>query len=488
MPPVSLSKTKVLQFCQCPRKLWLDQYSPELEEESAAAQARFETGRLVGAVARRVYGRDGGHRVDNERGLRAAIAETDALLAAGGSEPIFEATFDQDGLTVQVDVYDRSGTAPRIVEVKSSTSVKPHHLVDCAVQAYALAELGRPASTVSVAHIDSDFVYAGDGDYTGLFAESDVTDAIAEPLAAAPGNVAAAREVLERLDEPDVAVGAQCTSPHPCPFYAHCVPTQGEYPVGALGGDRERIHAWINSGLTDLRDVPEDDLANDVQRMIQRQTRLGEPLVDPALKTFADALAYPRYYLDFETISFAVPIWAATRPYQALPFQWSCHIETAPGEIEHREFLDLSADAPMRTCAETLIEALGPAGPILVYTGYENRVIDELIDRFADLAAPLTAMRERLVDLYPVAKRHYYHPAMRGSWSIKAVLPTVAPDLDYGTLEVRDGMAAQAAYLEAIRHETSDERRAALRDELAAYCRLDSLALVRLVEFFAGSA
>jgi hypothetical protein len=180
-----------------------------------------------------------------------------------------------------------------------------------------------------------------------------------------------------------------------------------------------------------------------------------------------------------------VPIFAGTRPFEALPFQWSCHIENSPGEIEHAEFLDLGSAPPMRALAEHLLATLGSAGPIVVYAPYERRVLTELAARFPDLAARLAALAERIVDLHPITRRHYYHPAMHGSWSIKAVLPTVAPDLGYETLgEVRDGLAAQAAYLEAIDAKTSASRRAALRRALLDYCRHDTLALVRLVEFF----
>jgi hypothetical protein len=139
----------------------------------------------------------------------------------------------------------------------------------------------------------------------------------------------------------------------------------------------------------------------------------------------------------------------------------------------------------MRGVAESLLAALGTAGPIVVYTPYERRVLDELAARYPDLAAPLAALAARLVDLHPPTRRHYYHPAMHGSWSIKAVLPTVAPDLSYAALgEVKDGFAAQTAYFEALDARTSDARRAALRRALLDYCRQDTLALVRLVEFF----
>ena len=139
----------------------------------------------------------------------------------------------------------------------------------------------------------------------------------------------------------------------------------------------------------------------------------------------------------------------------------------------------------MRQAAEALIEKLGTTGPIIVYTSYEKRVLNELGHRYPDLLPGLSALVDRLVDLHPLAKEHYYHPAMHGSWSIKAILPTIGANIDYANLvEVRDGEAAQSAYLEAIHEDTSADRREALRNALLAYCRLDTEAMVRLVEFF----
>ncbi len=201
-------------------------------------------------------------------------------------------------------------------------------------------------------------------------------------------------------------------------------------------------------------------------------------------------LAWPRFYIDFETIAFAVPIWAGTRPYEALPFQWSCHvdrgIENSGDEgYEHLEFLDLTGEPPMRQCAEALIDALGDEGPIVVYTSYEKTVLSRLAARYPDLSDPIEALIARLVDLHPVMKSAYYHPDMHGSWSLKAVLPTISAGLNFTDLDtVKDGMAAQTAYLEAIDTKTSSERREELRRALLEYCRYDTLALLKLVEHF----
>jgi len=444
-PPMALSKSKLMSFAQCPRRVWLETYSPELEEPSAENAALLTTGNAVGALARQLYGRGAGHVVSFERGLRAAIDSTRALLATGGTEPIFEATFDHGGVSVRIDVLDRSTAEPRLIEVKSSTRVKDHHLDDCAIQVWALSELGLAPRQIAVATVNTEFVYPGEGHYEGLLVEHDVTESVRERLAAVPRLVTDTRTTLASLDEPDIAVGPHCRSPYPCPFYEHCAPPAAP----------------------------------------SRQPRyLGAELRD-----FARSLPFPRYYLDFETIATAVPLFAGTRPYEALLFQWSCHVEPSPGALQHAEFLDLSGELPLRRAAESLLAALGTTGPIVVYTTYERRILNELAARFTDLAAPLQALIARLVDLHPPTKQHYSHPDLAGSWSLKAVLPTVAPELSYAGLgEVQDGLGAQSAYAEAIAPGTAEPRRLALRRALLDYCRQDTLALVRLVEFFSRAA
>jgi hypothetical protein len=242
---------------------------------------------------------------------------------------------------------------------------------------------------------------------------------------------------------------------------------------------------WVTAGYRDIRDVPLSEISSEKQLRIHRVTTSGRPELLAGAKQFADQLAYPRFYLDFETIAPAIPVWAGTRPYQTLPFQWSCHIERAPGVMEHAEFLDLSGEPPMRALAEQMISDLETEGPVLMYTSYELRVINGLAEMFPDLSEPLQAIAARLVDLHPVTQANYYHPDMLGSWSIKAVLPTIAPDMDYARLEgIQEGTEASTAYFEAIDPELSAEKKEEIRESLLKYCKHDTEAMVRLVHFF----
>ncbi len=484
-----LSKSKIMDGLQCPRLLWLKVHRPELVRYPPNMERIFAMGHEVGRIAQELH--PGGvmvgpcHDGPPRRGdLRRAEAETKRLLGGEGDLTIYEATFSHDGVLVRIDLFFRESGRCRFTEVKSSSKVKPHYALDAAIQTWVLRECGVPVEQVRLAHIDTAFVYRGDGDYTGLLAEESITASVETLVPEVPGHVAALRSMLER-DVPPPIVGPHCSAPNPCPLREHCRGETAEYHVACLPRGGRLIPALQREGYFDLRDVPAGRLAKADHLRVWRDTCSGQAETDAALGELSRALPFPRYYLDFETIGFAVPIWEGSRPYEVLPVQFSCHVEGSDRTLEHSEFLDLSGEPPMRACAEALVAALGDEGPVLVYTGFEEQRLKWMASAYLDLAPALLAIIDRLVDLHPPVQLHYYHPEMRGSWSIKAVVPTVCPELAHDDLdEVHEGTGAQAAFAEAIRPETSRERRADLRQKLLAYCERDTEVMVSLVRHF----
>jgi hypothetical protein len=417
--------------------------------------------------------------------LRQALADTESLLREV-PRPLFEATFQTDGVLVRADLLLPEGSAWRMAEVKSSTSVKPYHLIDAAVQTWVVKRNGLLLSRTEIAHIDNTFVYPGEERYQGLFRHVDVSSDIAALEHEVPAWIEAARLTLAG-DDPCTEPGAQCHDPFDCPFLEHCAPSSEEsgYPPEILPRNYGLANALREEGYTDLRDVPDGRLTHPKHIRVWQATCAGHHSLSPEAGERIRALGWPRLYIDFETIQFAVPIWAGTRPYQQIPFQWSCHIEEADGELTHREFLLDDGSDPRRVFAESLLTVLGTHGAILVYNiGTERSHMRALAETYPDLAPAMNAAIERMVDLLPIAQDHYYHPEMRGSWSIKKVLPTIAPELTYDNLDVGDGGMAQEAFLEMLHPETTAERRAQLREGLLRYCERDTLAMVRVAHFF----
>ena len=487
-----LSKSRIMSSLQCLKRVYLEVNRKDLVHFSRATEAAFALGHEVGDIAIQLYGGNNGSFIEYSGGnFAGALKQTEQLMTSMFRAPIFEATLQHDGVLVREDVLlpvDESGAASwRLVEVKASTRVKPEHIHDCAVQAWVHLGAGYPLNSIFLAHVNNQFTYPGDGNYQGLLIEADLTEQVFELLPSVPIWVERAREAVAG-PVPHVPVGQHCTSPYECPFLDYCWPNDSRYPIRGLGGGKKKLGVWVMDGYRDIRDVPSSEISSETQLRIHRVTLEGVPELLPGARAFVEALAYPRFYLDFETVGPAIPVWAGTRPYQTLPFQWSCHIERAPGTMEHVEFLDLSGDPPMRALAGQMITDLEMEGPVLMYTSYERGVIEGLAAMFPDLAGPLQAIIDRLVDLHPVTRINYYHPDMAGSWSIKAVLPTIAPDMDYAQLEgIQEGMGASLAYLEAINPETVAERKEVIRKNLLKYCKHDTEAMVQLVQFFASS-
>jgi hypothetical protein len=176
------------------------------------------------------------------------------------------------------------------------------------------------------------------------------------------------------------------------------------------------------------------------------------------------------------------------RAYEAVVFQFSVHTVDAQGAVpQHKEFLDVSGGDPRRAFAEWLIESVGDVGPVLVFSAYERTRIKELAILLPDLRDRLMQVCDGLVDLLPMARRGYYHPAMRGSWSLKAIVPTLQKgngEDEYEELEdVTDGLAAQGAYSEMVNPAVIGPQKEALRKKMLRYCATDTQGLVRFVRY-----
>jgi hypothetical protein len=475
-----LTKSHLASFRQCPRKLWLEQHAPDKADPGDATNwRRARDGNIVGEKAREALGPD------------IVWGTVDP------TRPAVEVTLTRDDLSARADALIPTASGYVLQETKASTlrdAPKDHHLDDIAIQLWVMAASQLPLARAELNLLDNQWRYPGGGDYRGLFRQLAMDDEIAERVALVPQWLAAAQQVLA-ADMPTVHTGKQCEKPYACPFFNHCSaldPPGPEHPLELLPGSGKRLAAKLHEtkGYTSLLEpLPEEFTGKNaaLYRRMQRAHRTGKAVLEAPPRALVD-LPWPRYYLDFEGIDLPVPHWVGVRPYEQIPFQWSCHIEHAgeqagPGAFGHREFLDLSGEDPSLPCIAALLQAIPPEGdgPIFVYSRtYEESRLRELGERHPEHAANLQRLIDRLIDLLPMVQDCYYHPAMRGSFSIKAVLPTIAPDMDYGTLGgVADGVAAGVAYLYAVFDPaTTAEKKEEYRRELLRYCKHDTWAMV----------
>jgi len=485
-----LTKSLFLAGLQCPKRLWFEVHEP-LEEGGdgeATDSMALVNGRIFDRLVQDLLP---GVVVSRDGGVSDAIAQTRRLFSADAPEVVHQAAFKAGDLAVVADVVRRRGRGYVLVEIKVAGEIKQEHLSDVAFQALVLRGARVRLSRCYLGHINKKFRLKRRGDYRGLLIEEDVSGQVRKLLPAIAKAVAASVRVLREPSAPDVSMGAHCEDPRPCPFMERCAgacPPPSQYPLSILPRGGRIVQELLDEGFTDLRTVPAERLRNAVHIRVHAASVSGVAHFQADAVREVRKLTPPFAYLDFETLNLAVPEVVGTRPYEQWPFQWSLHVEAADGSLAHHDFL-AEEFGDFEALTEELLTVLPKRGPIFVYNlSLEAGVLERLAKHLPKRAKTLRAVVARLVDLWPITKAAYYHPEMRGSWSLKAVAPTLDPQLAYeGLEEVAEGGAAQLAYLEFRDPATSAERRSELKERLRLYCARDTDALVVLRRFLCGA-
>ena len=439
-----LSKSRYTQFRLCDKALWLSVFKPEAAVITDAQQAIFDTGSEVGDLAMGLLGDfEEMTTVDPNGQLdKGAMIEKTKDAMARGVVNICEAAFSFEGNYCAVDILHKTDAGYEIYEVKSSTSPdKEIYGWDVAYQKYVLTGCGLNVTGTYLVSINNQYVLQGDLDLQQLFKITDISKAVDKEIGLVDGNVKVARNVLAG-GEPDTPLSMGCHKPYDCQFWEYCtreLPKPSVFDVKGLHFDKKI--ALHNAGRDTFESI-QDYKLNKIQRMQVECTLKGTASIDKAkIQAFLDPFTdrFPLYYLDFESIQPAIPIFDGTHPYQQLTTQFSLHIQETPrGKVTHKEFLAPSKGNPLRPVAEALIK-----------------------------------------------KGFYYLPAMGGRSSIKSVLPALFPNdpqLDYHALDdiCQNGGDAKSLFPKLQNMSTEDEAKA--RRALLDYCCLDTLAMVKVMD------
>jgi predicted RecB family nuclease len=481
-----ISKSKFVTGVQCLKRLYWQVHEPELAaERDASDYAIVEQGREVGLLARQLF--PGGVEVDGSGGLEQAIRATRELVANSEVPAIFEGTFEHDGVLVRVDVLHHRGDGRwRLIEVKSTTDVKDHHIEDVGIQYRVVSRSDVDVATVCLAHVNRAFVFDGQNiDAKRFFRIRNLTRRVQRLQPKLTFQLRSEFTVLKMPTAPDIAPGRHCTDPVTCEFFDHCNPPRPADHIGYLPRIRASAMEELGRrGVQSIRGIPDDFELSEIQRRAATCVQMGEPWFTPELPAELGKLEYPLFFMDFETINPCVPRFAGMRPYDHLPFQWSVHVLREPGaEPEHFEFLAPDASDPRREFTASLCAALGDSGNLAVYNQqFEASRLEELAAWLPEYAVPIRSIQSRLFDLLPIIRNHVYHPAFAGSYSLKSVLPALVPEMSYEGMAVTNGQDAGLAWEALIRGGLDQVERECIRNALLDYCGQDTLALVRVLK------
>lgn len=475
-----LSKSRFLSGLQCHRQLHWRVHEPRAPElrPGPSLQAVFDIGRRVGERARQEF--QGAVLIPlDRRRVADAIAATKQALEQSATA-VLEASFLQDGVFVAVDALTKEGDRYVLTEVKANTRLKPAHIPDAAIQAHVVERAGLPVARVEVMHLNPAHRHPHDGP---LFLRDDITDAVAELRPDIPARIEAQLRMLHG-PLPDVEPGDHCSSPRLCPFLERCHVPRPDHPIEDLNGVRQdQLDALRDAGAETIDQIPSHFPLKPLHARHRTAVRNNEMVVEPRLAQALGRFAFPIAMLDFETVSPALPVWDGCGPYGQVPVQFSVHTLYESGEVTHSAYLAEAGADPRPRLAPELAKALRGAATILAWNAsFEKRCLQTLADASPAHAPALLDARDDIEDLLPVVRNHVYHPALRGSFSLKTVAAALLPDLRYDDLDVTDGQTASAQLERLVcrPEELSADQRQALRSALEAYCERDTEVLVGL--------
>jgi len=455
------------------------------EEPSPPTEAdrfRMEQGTHIGVLAQSLFP-DG--ILVNPSGELSVTAITQKLISDQNTNTFFEAAFKFDQLATKADILNRESDGWHVLEVKSSFSDSKsinEYILDLAYTTMVVELCGLTVATSSLVLLNRDYLYGDDP--TKLFEIVDKTSEVKEIIA---GFVVMREELVSALfrdDQPAHSLSSSCRS---CAYFDEdCLGMGIEYTVLDIPSlHHTKLKKLSASIIVDLRYFPDEIAISDVQERAKICMLNNEIYTGLGLQEELDGITWPCYYLDFETVATVLPLYADHGCHQQILTQFSLHSRiSADGKLQHCEYLANASKDCQRELTEKLIDALGNEGAIFVYSSFEKTRINAMAELYPDLAEALSSIIERLVDLLIILKEHVYHPKFKGSYSIKKVLPALVPDLSYDGLDIGDGDMAITMFAKMALGEVVDTDQ--VRNDLLAYCKLDTLAMVRLHDALLG--
>lgn len=487
MSRYKLSKSTFIRGIQCEKSLYLYKHHYNLKDPiSSSRQTTFDQGTNIGILAQELFPNGVDASPENHFKMVESVGKTLDYINNGESI-IYEATFLYDDVISALDILVKDNDGWKAFEVKSSTKVTDTYIKDATIQYYTIINSGIELKDISIVHINNQYVKKGEIDINELFTIESVYDQVIEFLPRIPNEVRRLKNVIESSDIPKVGIGPHCSDPYDCDFKGTCWKHIPEYSVFDISNlNKKKKFDLYSKGIITLDqiDLNNTTLNSNQKLQVQSEIERSDIIDKNQIRSFIGDLNYPLYFLDFETIRSPIPLFENSRPFQQIVFQYSVHIKKTPSsEIDHEEYLSNPDVDPRIGFVKKIIEDCGTEGDILVYNiGFERSKLVDLIEVFPQYSEKLENIINRLKDLMiPFKKKWYYKPEMKGSFSIKSVLPALTDNLSYESLEIKEGGTASDTFSQMI-NKTFEGDEEIKRKQLLEYCKLDTEAMVEILK------
>ncbi len=486
MSAYQLSKSSFIRGVQCEKQLYLYKYHyDKMDKISENQKAVFKRGTDVGILAQQLFPEGVNAEPKSQLEYEEAVKKTKGLILKK-QNVIYEASFNFNEVLCIADIVVNDKSGLKVFEVKSSTSISDTYLQDAALQYWVISKRGYKIKDFSIIYINNKYIRKGKLELDKLFITQSVLKEILFMQHWVEDNIKRFKQVLREENIPVIDIGEHCYTPYTCGFYKYCREDIPENSVFDLSGVHlTKKYDLYRNGIIKLKDIPEDvSLPKNAQIQVNVFKSKKDLIDKNAIKEFLSDLNYPVYFMDFESFQSAVPMFDNSKPYQQIPFQYSLHYKkNIKSKIEHFEFLADADGDPRKSFIEKLLNDTKETGDILTYNkSFETLRLKEISEVFPKYKNEIDKRINRIKDLMlPFQKKYYYTNDMKGSYSIKNVLPSLIPDLSYEELEINEGNLASIAF-ENLFYETDMIKVNETRNNLLEYCKLDTYAMVRILE------
>ena len=477
-----LTKSKYLAGLQCSKYQWVVLNEPDrIPKPDAITQHRFDQGHLIGELAKKLFPDGIDISADDFKGN---IRQTEELLKK--RKPLFEAGFMVDKIFCRVDVLKPvSNDEWDIIEVKSSTSVKPVNIHDVSFQRYCCDRHGLKIRECYLMHINNEYIREFKIDPASLLTITELTTEVEGIINGIQQRIDTMTSIISSKQCPSVAIGKQCNEPYECPLKDECWDFLPKNNVFEMYRGKKKAFELIEKGIYTFMDIPEDLMLSEKQEIQKACEISGKPHIKKeAIKLFLKTLEYPLYYLDFETYSDVIPPFEGTKSYQQIPFQFSLHVvDKDNATARHYSFLADGTGDPRSEFIASLKDKLGNNGSIVVYNqGFEKDILKKVANFLPEYDEWVEGLNDRIIDLLaPFRSFHYYHPKQKGSASIKKVLPALT-GTNYDHLDISDGMSASLTFVDILSNKYTEKEMIKIREDLEKYCALDTEGMIWIVD------
>ena len=493
-----MSKSLYLTGLQCQKYLWLKIHNQKvLQKPDKNLKAIFATGDEVGQKACKLF--PGGKQIKYDKSTphseRIALTKK---YTDNGVKTIYEATFEFDGVLVMVDILNKDNNGNfEIYEVKSSTWTSKKNLKsidtyikDVSIQYYVLNGCGLKISKACVTLLDGEYIRGDEENLEKLFFHKDITKeviSLQKKISETLKSFSSTLEIKEK--EPKIDIGWHCKNPHTCLAFDYCwkeqrnIPEYSVFNIFPLSKKSKALELY-KKGIVNIKSIPASEKLTKAQKIKVDLVKDNNLVINKnAIKLFLKSFNYPFYYFDFETYQQAIPEFEGAKPFQQIPFQYSLHIRDDSPKLGHVEFLAKSGSDPREDLVKQLISDIPPDVTVLAFNAsFEKSVLAELAKQFPIYKKRLNNIIKNLVDLAdPFRKKYYYHPEMKGKFSIKIILPLLVPEMEdeYNNLEIQNGSEASQSFANLAKLSDKNEINT-MRKNLIKYCELDTLAMVKI--------